>query len=200
MEYVIKCGKNYIGYDSCGKYTEVTSITQASKGPMHKMQNFINNCIGPSMRSKCKVVEATAVVKEAAKPVVSHVATTSSVQSVVDNIITELKKIDASVFDAEKDILNKKLSKIDQEITDIQHYIEFNRLNAAEGYKAFKLLQDKLLERRVIKDDFSKFQVLSDSKISDIFNGNLDKSLSALDKRTYTPRVLKELFEEGKHD
>lgn len=201
MEYVIKCGKNYIGYDSGGKYTEVTNITQAAKGPMHKMQNFVNNCIGPTMRSKCKVVEVTAaVVKETEKPIVAHVSAPVSVKSAVDNIVIELKKIDASIFDAEKDILNKKLSKIDQEITDIQHYIEFNKLNAAEGYKAFKLLQDKLLERRVIKDDFSKFQVLSDSKISDIFNGNLDKSLEALENRTYTPRVLKELFEEGKHD
>ena len=201
MEYVIKCGTNYIGCDSSGKYTEVTNIAQATKGPMHKMQNFVNNCIGPTMRSKCKVVEATAaIIKETGKPIVSHMSAPASINSVVDDIIAEFKKIDASIFDAEKDILNKKLSKIDHEITDIQHYIEFNKLNAAEGYKAFKLLQDKLLERRVIKDDFSKLQVLSDSKISDIFNGNLDKSLCALENRTYTPRILKELFKEGKHD
>ena len=194
MEYVIKCGKNYVGFNGHGQYIEVTNIASAIKGSMHKMSNLVNNCISPNVRKKCKIVE----LSEANKPVISCVIKTQPTNSAVDNIVSEIKKIDSSLFDAEKDVLNKKLSVVDQEITDIQYYIEFNRLNAADGYKAFKLLQDKLLERRVIKNDVTKFQILSDAKISDVFNGNLEKSLSSLENKKYTPRVLKSLFEEDK--
>ena len=192
MEYVIKCGANYIGYDSNGKYVEYNSIANATRGPMHKMQNVINNCIAPNKRSKCKVVE----YKQASIiPVVKiHKPTSSS--SRFDSVVEQLKNIDLTGFDVEHTQLSEKLSKIDQEITDIHHYIEFNKLNAAEGYKAFKLLQDKLRERRGIKDDMSKFQMLSSTKVVDIFNGTFDKNIEALSNRTYTPRVLKELFEE----
>lgn len=192
MEYVIKCGKNYIGCGNGGKYTEVPSITQATRGPMHKLQNFVNNCVGPTLRSKCKVVE----LSEVPKPVVSKVATVAPVQSIADNIVAELKKIDVSAFEKEGGYLNEQLSKVDKEISDIMHYIEFNQLNAAEGYKAYRLLREKRIERRAIKDDFEKFQVVSSAKISDIFNGTLEKKLNETMNRTYTPRVLTELFEE----
>lgn len=111
-----------------------------------------------------------------------------------DDVISKFKTLDVTSFTKEQGELSQRLSQIDQEITDIQHYIEFNKLNAAEGYKAYKLLQDKLLVRRGIKDDMIKFQVLTSAKVSDIFDGTLDKSLDALSNRTYTPRVLKELF------
>lgn len=192
MDYVIKCGANYIGCDSNGKYIECKSITSATRGPMHKMQNVINNCIAPNKRNKCKVVEYKQTL---ITPVVKVHVPTSHV-SRFDKVVEQLRNIDFTGFDAEHTQLSEKLSNIDQEITDIHHYIEFNKLNAAEGYKAFKLLQDKLLERRGIKDDMSKFQMLSSTKVTDIFNGTFDKNIEALSNRTYTPRVLKELFEE----
>ena len=192
MEYVIKCGANYIGCDSNGKYVEYNGIANATRGPMHKMQNVINNCIAPNKRGKCKVVE----YKQASITPVVKVHKPTSSSSRFDSVVEQLRKIDLTGFDEEHTHLSEKLSKIDQEITDIHHYIEFNKLNAAEGYKAFKLLQDKLLERRVIKDDMSKFQMLSTTKVADIFNGTFDKNIEALSNRTYTPRILKELFEE----
>lgn len=192
MEYVIKCGANYIGCDSNGKYIECKGIANATRGPMHKMQNVVNNCIAPNKRGKCKVVEYN---QSFITPVVK-VHTSASPTSRFDSIVKQIKSIDFTGFDSELAQLSDKLSKIDQEITDIHHYMEFNKLNAAEGYKAFKLLQDKLVERRGIKDDMSKFQMLSATKVTDVFNGTFDKNIEALSNRTYTPRVLKELFEE----
>ena len=194
MEYVIKMGSKYIGCDSSGKYVERNSIQNATRGPMHKLQNVINNCIAPSKRNKCRVVEVNETM---VKPVVAHkVQAGVSAKSLVDGLMHKLKAIDVSDFNQEKSTLNQKLSLIDQEITDIQHYIEFNRLNAAKGYQAYKLLQEKLLERRVIKDDLAKFQVLASAKLSDVFDGTLDSNIKALDNKTYTPRVLVELFQE----
>lgn len=192
MDYVITVGKNYIGYDKRGKMVEVNDLGLALKAPMHKLTNFINNCIAPDMRKKCKVVNVDSLdVKHVITPTIKSEATE---HQLFDEIFTKLKSLGSANFQQEHDELSQQLSRIDQEVCDIQHYIEFNKLNAAEGYKAYKLLQDKLLERRVIKDNQQKFQMLSSAKVSDIFDGTLDKNLKDLSSRTYTPRVLKELF------
>ena len=194
MDYIIKCGSNYIGFDGNGRFTEVNSVNQAVHGSLHKLTNMVNNSVAPNLRKKCKIVSATttSIKHEVVVPTVEHVERNEA--SLFDEVMTKLKTLGNANFDQEKDILSKRMSKIDQEVTDIQHYIEFNKLNAAEGYKAYKLLQDKLLERRTIKDDFAKFQMLADAKVSDIFDGTLDANIEEFNHRTYTPRVLKELF------
>lgn len=193
MDYVIKIGKNYIGYNSEGRYAEVNNTNQAIKGAMHRLSNIVNNSIPPTKRKQCKVIPYEPFSEPAPVSTPKRVVDMSTT-SLFDSVFSELKKVDLTSFNKEQGELSQKLSEVDQEICDIQHYIEFNKLNAAEGYKAFKLLQDKLLERRAIKDDFSKFQMLSAAKVSDIFDGTLDARISELESRTYTPRVLKQLF------
>ena len=65
-----------------------------------------------------------------------------------------------------KSNLCKELSIVDLKISDIQHYIENKRLNGVEGYKAYKLLQDTLKERRAIKKQFIVFYLLKFFSIS----------------------------------
>lgn len=190
MDYIIQSKKQYISCGTDGKYVETPDIEQAVKGPMHKLQNIINNCISPNKRRHCKIVEFHVNKNVVAPLPVNQIVAPSR----FDHIVSQLKSIDFTGLDGEQNTLSQQLSFIDQEISDIQHYIEFNRLNAAQGYKAFKLLQDKLLERRAIKNDFAKFQMLTDAKMSDVFDGTLDKKLTTLNEKTYTPRVLKELF------
>lgn len=193
MDYVIKIGNSYIGCVN-GKYTEVNDINLAIKGPMHKLTNLVKNCVAPDKRKKCNIIPESTEIQNSYKTVtkVTNIVT----NSVFDEVMSTFKTLDLDIDSITKEHgeLSQRLSQIDHEITDIQHYIEFNKLNAADGYKAYKLLQDKLLVRRGIKDDMTKFQILTSAKVSDIFDGTLDKSLAALSNRTYTPRVLKELF------
>ena len=89
------------------------------------------------------------------------------------------------------------LSEVDREIVDIEHYIEFNNFNAAEGYNAYKMLQNALKRRRIIKNDrecltFIKEAGLQKSKVDALVKG-IEKF--ANEERIYTPRVLNELFE-----
>ena len=191
MEYVIKIDTKYIGYNNSGKYSEVSDINMAIRGSMHRLTDIVNNSVAPNLRSKCKIVQFNLTNT---MPVVSSSPIISNSKSRFDVVMEQLKSIDFTDFDREFNKLKQQQSLIDQEITDIQHYIEFNKLNAAEGYKVYKMLQDKLLQRRVIKDDLRKFQMLSDIKVSDIYNGNLDKSIEEMSDRTYTPRRLTHLF------
>ena len=199
MDYVIKIGKDYIGFDCYRQYVKVSDINKAIRGDLHKLTNIVGNCISPSIRKDCKVVafktaNSEANVKKYAVEAPKHVAEVHT-ESMFDSVFAEIKKVDLTGFHKEHSELSQRMSRIDQEVSDIHHYIEFNRLNAADGYKAFKLLQDKLHERRVIKDDLAKFQMLSSAKVSDIYDGTLEKHLEAFDSRTYTPRVLTHLFD-----
>lgn len=193
MDYVIKIGNEYVGCNSQGTYTETKDINQAIRGTMHRLTNIVNNSISPSKRSKCKVIPVNSVKVTPVK-CSSIASNVSDTESLFDSTLESLKKIDVTSFNREHGAVSQRLSAIDQEICDIQHYIEFNQFNAADGYKAYKLLHSKLKERRIIKNDFQKFQILSDSKVSDIFDGTLDKRLRETDNKVYTPRVLKDLF------
>ena len=191
MEYLIQIGNKFLGVNRNGSYVEVSDVNKAMKGSMHKLNNIIHNCIPLNQRKKCKIINEDKITTTSVvgiKHTVEHAAST------VDELIKQIKSIDVAAFDSEKGSLNQKLSMVDQEITDIQHYIEFNKLNAAEGYKAYKLLQDKLLVRRTIKNDFTKYQLLCDAKVSDVLDGTLQKKLEASENKTYAPRVLTHLF------
>lgn len=90
-------------------------------------------------------------------------------------------------------------SKYDCQKTDIEHYIEFNagKLNACDGYKAYKLLQDTLLARRKIKDELQIIQVVRDRMNAEDI-ANVEVKIKELEARTYKPRELTYLFEKGK--
>lgn len=96
--------------------------------------------------------------------------------------------------------LNHMLSEVDKEICDIMHYIEFYNLDAAKGYKMYKMLKDCRLRRRKIKDEYEKvgaaITVLANEDLIEKMKTAL-KQMKGLDNRLYTPRILTELFEEA---
>lgn len=119
---------------------------------------------------------------------------------------TESSKYIISVISEAADKLNcryqeltEQQSKFDGQISDIEHYIELNtgRLNACDGYKAYKLLQDTLLKRRKIKDELQIIQVVRDRMNAEDI-ANINQKIKALESRKYTPRELTYLFEREK--
>lgn len=88
-------------------------------------------------------------------------------------------------------------SKYDRQITDVEHYIEFNagKLNACDGYKAYKLLQDVLVERRKVKDELQMIQMVRDTMAFPEDIASIDSKVKKLESRKYEPRELAYLFE-----
>lgn len=93
-------------------------------------------------------------------------------------------------------VLIEELSKYDRQKSDVEHYIELNtnKLNACDGYKAYKLLQDVLLKRRKIKDELQIIQVALDRIASPDELAQIDSKIKELETRQYTPREFKHLF------
>ena len=92
--------------------------------------------------------------------------------------------------------LNKHYKEVELEICDIYHYIELNNLNAYEGYKIYKKLQETLKKRRAIKDNMKRFEMFEE-----VFSNNMLDKLNGLynfeENREYHPRVDKKMFKEG---
>lgn len=86
--------------------------------------------------------------------------------------------------------LSTKLSDISQEIVDLEHYIEFSKLNACEAYHAYKMLKETLQERRKIKDSMLAAQTLYENCDVDTISSFNEH----LHNRKYYPRKLTSLF------
>ena len=102
------------------------------------------------------------------------------------NIIADLK----SKKDGCLTKLNSELSRINEEILDIEHFIEFSKLNVPNAYNAYKMLRDTLNERRRIKDAITAATELYNNCDVD----KLAESRDTLNNRHYNPRRLPGLF------
>ncbi len=112
-------------------------------------------------------------------------------------IISVLSEAVAKLNVRHRELVDQE-SKYDCQKTDIEHYIEFNagKLNACDGYKAYKLLQDVLLERRKVKDELQIIQVVRDRMNAEDI-ANVEVKIKELEARTYKPRELTYLFEKN---
>lgn len=96
---------------------------------------------------------------------------------------------------AQKIVAEQQLQEVEKEILDIEHAAEFYNLNAASGYKIYKMLHEARLKRRKYKDQLMIIEIIMDGNIGDISNGITAKRIKGLNNRKYRPRVLEELFE-----
>ena len=101
----------------------------------------------------------------------------------------------ASEANNRKEELNNELSLVDKELCDILHYIEFCNLNAAQGWKASKMIKERRIKRRSIKNELNVIDIILGKRISETMVDEINKAVQGMDKRTYEPRVLNELFD-----
>ena len=100
-----------------------------------------------------------------------------------------------STMEGRRNELIDQLSKVDLEITDIQHYIELSNLNAYEGWLAMSMLKNRLCQRRKYKDELDIIRSLGTSNFTQQSVIRLNGMISHLHTRTYSPRVLTGLFD-----
>lgn len=73
--------------------------------------------------------------------------------------------------------------------------IEFCNLNAAQGYKAYKMIKERRIKRRSIKNELAVLDIILNKKIGESVSNEIIQAVEKLDRRTYEPRVLKELYD-----
>lgn len=89
----------------------------------------------------------------------------------------------------------KGQSDTDNALNDIAHYIEFNDLSASQGFSIYKKEQEIRRERRVHKRNLIITSAMRNNLIFAKPQGELEKIINKQARKTYRPRILKELFE-----
>lgn len=86
------------------------------------------------------------------------------------------KKIDESILPIKevlgnRDLLEKQLKELELISQDLDHYIEFNKLNVTSGYWAYKIKKALREKRREIKEDLCYIDYLQTASLPQIVNG-----------------------------
>ena len=93
-----------------------------------------------------------------------------------------------------KKVLFTQLGTVDQEICDIEHYIEFSELNASQGYNTYRMIKERRIRRREIKNEIDLISSVLLNKPEDKLMTVMLRTTRKIDRQTYTPRVMAELF------
>lgn len=198
--YVITDGTRWIMKDRKGKYVPTSFVTLADLYTKKQADAICNNSLSKALRGIFHVEKVNDVIPKQIKPVTEKDIDETEKVMVSENIQHWLNKVSdlnglANEALNRKDELVQSLSNIDKELCDVLHYIEFCNLNAAQGYKAYKMIKERRIIRRNIKNELNVLNIILSKKISETATDEINKCVAGMDKRTYEPRVLKELFD-----
>lgn len=198
--YVITDGSRWIMKDRKGKYVPTSFVTLADLYTKKQADAICNNSLSKALRGIFHVEKVNDVIPKQIKPVTEKDIDETEKVMVSENIQHWLNKVSdlnglANEALNRKDELVQSLSNIDKELCDVLHYIEFCNLNAAQGYKAYKMIKERRIIRRNIKNELNVLNIILSKKISETATDEINKCVAGMDKRTYEPRVLKELFD-----
>ena len=199
-QYVITDGTRWIMRDRHGKYVPTSCEALADVYSNKQANSIFQNQLSKALKS-CFHVEKTDKPPELVKQITQEETQENTEKvSIAENIqywVDKVKGLNGLASEAvhRKNELTDQLSIVDKETCDILHYIEFCNLNAAQGYKAYKMLKERRIIRRSIKNELQVLDIILGKKISETATDEIQKAVEGMDKRKYEPRVMEELFD-----
>ena len=199
-QYVITDGTRWIMRDRKGKYVPTSCEVLADVYSNKQANSIFQNSLSKALKS-CfhlqKIDKPPELVKQITQEEVKENTETPSRSENIQYWVDKVSDLNGLASEAlhRKDSLLNQLSKVDQELSDINHYIEFCNLNAAQGYKAYKMIKDRRIIRRSIKNELDVLNIILGKKISETATDEIHKAITGMDNRKYEPRVLNELFD-----
>ena len=204
----------YLRRDASGNYIPVRKKELGDVWDQRsKASNVLINCVSKNLRNKYSIIEIeeTVISYPQEEPIMKNVGTAIKpkdkiTKKLLDEVIEDNQLSSLSVnidnfagfvqnAEERKEILSISLSDVDKEISDINHYIEFGKFNAYQGWLAFNLLRSRLKKRRKIKDELHILTQLGECKVNSAMIEDIKTSIEKLNSRKYQPRKLNELFE-----
>lgn len=185
--YLITDGNRYIGVDSVTKENIIVESVKKALKLRFTQVNAIYNKLSDSL---LKDGEWKIISTIEAKTDLSD----GNIEIDVDEMMESLE-MDFDLLIKRKKFLELELLEIEREITDVYHAIEFYNLDAAKGFKIYKMMQERLIRRRQNKDETLKIDYILSGGINGLTSKQTRKHFESLENRQYQPRALKELFE-----
>ena len=199
-QYVITDGTRWIMRDRNKKYVPTSNEALADIFGNKEANSVYQNNLSKALKSVFhveKIDKPPTLIKQ-----ISHeeVKLNTEMVSIAENIqywvdkVSGLNGLAAEALHRKEELINQ-LSEVDKELCDINHYIEFCNLNAAQGYKAYKMIKDRRMKRRSIKNELDVLNMILGKKLSESVTNEITNAVLGMDKRIYEPRVLNELFD-----
>lgn len=191
-QYVITDGSRWIMRNRNGKYVPTSCEALADIFSNKAANNLYNNSLPKALKSVFHIQKIDTPPDNIKQITQSEVENNTEKVMVAENIqkwidkITDLNGLATGALHR-KEELCEELSFVDRELSDINHYIEFCNLNAAQGWKAYKMIKERRIKRRSIKNEIQILNIILDKKISDTVTNEILESMSKMDKRTYEP-------------
>lgn len=198
-QYIITDGTRWIMRDRKGKYVPTSCEALADVFTNKQATGIFQSNLSKALKSVFrvqKIDEPPKLIKQISQETVQENTEKVSTAENVQRWIDKIEGLNGLATEAlhRKDELVQQLSKVDQELSDVNHYIEFCNLNAAQGYKAYKMIKDRRIKRRSIKNELQVVDIILSKKICETATDEIQKAIAGMDQRTYEPRVLNELF------
>lgn len=199
-QYIITDGSRFIYQNYSGKFVPTSSEAMADIYTKKQAEGIYKNSLPKALKT-IFYVEKYDCPPDSVKQVNQRdLKNNTEKVMVADNIQVWLDKINdmnGLVNDAKerKGILEKQLQKLEDEKLDIEHYIEFQNLNAAQGYKASKELKICRVKRRSVKNELAVIDIILELQMKKMVSSRIYQKIEELDKRTYKPRVRTDLFD-----
>lgn len=208
--YIITDGTRYIRQNIKHKYEAVSNFTMADTYDSTAIaKNVWRNSLSRSMQKDfyvarvedgeiIKVESSTTTYRDKSNP--HAIACDRELCPEALQWISRVSGLENVTKDAKQryDELNKQLADTQQAIADLNHYIEFNAVNAATGYKLTAALHKLFVRRRNIKDEMLVVEIICECEPDGGSNvTRLVKRINGIQNRKYEPRVLSSLFEDG---
>lgn len=199
-QYVITDGTRWIMRDRKGKYVPTSNEALADVFGNKEANSVYQNNLSKALKSVFYIQKIDTPPKLVKQITHEEVQENTETPSIAENIqywldkLSGLNGLAAEALHRKEELINQ-LSEVDKELCDINHYIEFCNLNAAQGYKAYKMIKDRRIKRRSIKNELDVLSIILGKKLSESVTDEIQKAVSGMDKRTYEPRVLNELFD-----
>jgi hypothetical protein len=207
-EFVLTNGTKFIKCDINGQYKEVSNLNIADiydsqKTATNVMLNSISKALSRTYYV-AEIVDGNIIQCSASRP--NKVVKSKSKQSYrFDSDFADTKwcKSFVGLEDLFKEAikrgreLSQEISDIDSQITDIEHYIEFNSLNCRDGFKIYKKLKDVLQRRRYLKNEQKIVNAINKNHSASEHIKNITSVIGEYEKCEYQPRILINLFENG---
>lgn len=184
-KYVIAGGNRYIGFNKkTGKNTVVENFRYSVK-----LKYVMAAVILENLDAEVKGLEDWKIISavEAVSPV-PH-GEPLDIDGMVDSC-----NVDFDLLIRRKKVLRLEYLEIEREITDLYHAMEFYDLSESDGFRLYKMMQEKLMERRKNKDEALKIHYVLSGGTKGLFNNQTKERIRKLNQRKYQPRAFKELF------
>ena len=199
-QYVITDGTRWVMRDRNNKYVPTSNEALADVFGNKEANSVYQNNLPKALKSVFHIQKIDTPPKLVKQITHAEVQENTETVSVAENIqywVDQISGLNGLASEAlhRKEELIYQLSEVDKELCDINHYIEFCNLNAAQGYKAYKMIKDRRVKRRSIKNELDVLNVILGKKISESVSDELQKMINGFDGRKYEPRVMNELFD-----